>query len=88
VLASTSWSTWWAKKSKIANSIDVVLYHEIFGHILVVFGNPDLLNGIRNNDERKADLEEKSRQIENRYRRYQPIPLPEIPRYLSEPTNP
>lgn len=73
----------WTKKCEIPNPPDVIMYHEIYGHILWLLRNPEFLKNREINERLKAVLEDKARIIENQYRTYRK--LPNVPRHMSKP---
>lgn len=74
-----------SKESGILNPIDVVLYHEIFGHIVPILRNPKILDDTRKNKKRYDEFEDEARAIENRYRQRRLLRLFPVPPKGSTP---
>lgn len=77
---------YWERRLNIPHPIEVSLYHEIFGHILPVLRNPELLAVLKEHPESKNDFEFNGRAAENDFRKY--LGLPGIPDELPEQSTP
>ena len=74
------------KRFGIAHPVEVILHHEIFGHILPALRDPRLIERVRNNPRLKKENERDAVEEENRYRRYLGLPeLPPSPKHLRTP---
>ena len=65
-----------AKTTGIPNPVEVLLHHEVFGHILPVLRDPNLLKTIPKDERLREENERAAVEEENRYRRH--LGLPEV----------